>query len=65
MEVCVALVSDLVEGGLDSQQSTLFVIDGGKALRKAITMVPAKGALAQEHAVLGSRYRKSEPISCW
>ena len=46
-EVCVALVSDLVERGLDSQKSTLFVIDGGKALRKAIALVFGQRAIVQ------------------
>jgi len=46
-EVCVALISDLVERGLDSQKSTLFVIDGGKALRKAIGQVFGKRAVVQ------------------
>lgn len=46
-EVCVALISDLVERGLDSQKSTLFVIDGGKALRKAISQVFGKRAVVQ------------------
>ncbi len=31
-----ALLSDLVDRGLDPEQGILFVIDGGKALRKAI-----------------------------
>jgi hypothetical protein len=34
--VCEALPNDLVERGADAQQSYLFVIDGSKALRKAI-----------------------------
>jgi putative transposase len=34
--VATALLSDLVERGLDSEQGMLFVIDGSKALRKAI-----------------------------
>jgi putative transposase len=46
-EVCVSLISDLVERGLDSQKSTLFVIDGGKALRKAISLVFGKRAIVQ------------------
>ena len=37
--VATALLSDLVERGLDSEQGTLFVIDGSKALRKAIRAV--------------------------
>jgi putative transposase len=34
--VATALLSDLVERGLDPEQGILFVIDGDKALRKAI-----------------------------
>ncbi len=37
--VATALLSDLVERGLDPKQGMLFVIDGAKALRKAIRAV--------------------------
>ncbi len=37
--VATALLSDLVERGLDPAQGILFVIDGAKALRKAIRLV--------------------------
>jgi transposase-like protein len=37
--VATALLSDLVERGLDREQGILFVIDGSKALRKAIRVV--------------------------
>ena len=37
--VATALLSDLVERGLDPEQGTLFVVDGAKALRKAIRAV--------------------------
>jgi len=37
--VATALLSDLVERGLDPTQGILFVIDGAKALRKAINAV--------------------------
>ena len=37
--VATALLSDLVERGLDPKQGILFVIDGSKALRKAIRQV--------------------------
>jgi putative transposase len=37
--VATALLSDLVERGLDPAQGILFVIDGAKALRKAIRAV--------------------------
>jgi hypothetical protein len=44
--VATALLSDLVERGLDPEQGILFVIDGAKALRKAIRNVFGE-ALAQ------------------
>jgi putative transposase len=37
--VATALLSDLVERGLDPEQGMLFVLDGGKALRKAVRAV--------------------------
>jgi putative transposase len=37
--VATALLSDLVERGLDPEQGMLFVIDGSKALRKAVLTV--------------------------
>jgi putative transposase len=37
--VATALLSDLVDRGLDPEQGILFVIDGAKALRKAIRAV--------------------------
>jgi putative transposase len=40
--VATALLADLVERGLDPEQGILFVIDGAKALRKAIRNVFAK-----------------------
>ena len=46
-EVCKALLEELVERGLDTSRSTLFVIDGGKALRKAIARVWGTRALVQ------------------
>jgi putative transposase len=39
------LLSDLVDRGLDPEQAILFVIDGGKALRKAIRDVFGQHAL--------------------
>lgn len=45
--VCEGLLNDLVKRGLDSQQSYLFVIDGAKALRKAIREVFGKRSLVQ------------------
>jgi transposase-like protein len=46
-EVCKALLEELVERGLDTNQATLFVIDGGKALRKAISKAWGPRALVQ------------------
>jgi putative transposase len=37
--VATALLSDLLERGLDPEQGILFVLDGGKALRKAVRAV--------------------------
>jgi putative transposase len=37
--VATALLSDLVERGLDPEQGMLFVIDGSKALRKSVRIV--------------------------
>jgi putative transposase len=45
--VCVALLNNLAERGLDPQLGYLFVIDGGKALRKAIRDVFGKRSLVQ------------------
>ncbi len=45
--VATALLSDLVERGLDPEQGILFVIDGSKALRKAIRDVFGQRAAVQ------------------
>ncbi len=45
--VATALLSDLVERGLDPEQGILFVIDGSKALRKAIRTVFGERAPVQ------------------
>ena len=45
--VARALLSDLVERGLDTEQGILFVIDGSKALRKAIRDVFGQDAPVQ------------------
>jgi putative transposase len=47
-----SLISDLIERGLDAETPRLWVIDGGKALRRAITEVFGISALVhrcQEH----------------
>ncbi len=45
--VATALLSDLVERGLDPEQGILFVVDGSKALRKAIRSVFGERAPVQ------------------
>jgi putative transposase len=45
--VVASLLSDLVERGLDADRMRLWVIDGGKALRKAIVQTFGKRALIQ------------------
>jgi transposase-like protein len=44
---CKALLADLIERGLPTERSLLFVIDGAKALRKAITDTFGARALIQ------------------
>lgn len=46
-ESCRALVANIVERGVDSCRSTLFVLDGAKALRRAVLDVFGKRALIQ------------------
>jgi putative transposase len=45
--VCTRLVADLAERGLDASRGILFVVDGGKALDKAIRSVFGAKALIQ------------------
>jgi putative transposase len=52
------LLSDLVDRGLDCEQAILFVIDGGKALRKAIRDVFG------EHALVHRCHRHKERNVC-
>jgi len=49
-----SLLSDLVDRGLDPEQAILFVIDGGKALRRAIKDVFG------EHVLVHRCYRHKE-----
>jgi putative transposase len=53
-----ALLADLVDRGLDPEQAILFVIDGGKALRRAITDVFG------EHALVHRCHRHKERNVC-
>ena len=51
------LLSDLVERGLDPEQAILFVIDGGKAIRRAIKDVFGERALVHRcHRRQGTPY---------
>jgi transposase-like protein len=52
------LLSDLVERGLDPEQAILFVIDGGRALRRAIKDVFG------EHALVHRCHRHKERNLC-
>ena len=52
-EVTSALLEDLVERGLDPGRRRLFVIDGSKALRKAIEKV-----FGQRHPIQRCRNHK-------
>jgi len=56
-----ALLADLVERGLDSSRALLIVIDGAKALHKAVVEVFGARALIQrcrEHSVPGRAHSK-------
>lgn len=66
-ESCTALLRDLTERGIDTQRATLFVIDGAKAMRRAILDVFGKRALIQrcqihkERNVLGHLPEQKKP----
>ena len=64
--VATALLSDLVERGLDPEQGMLFVLDGSKALRKAVRSVfgevPVQRCLwHKERNVLGHLSDRDRP----
>jgi transposase-like protein len=64
--VATALLSDLVERGLDPDQGVLFVLDGSKALRKAVRSVfgevPVQRCLwHKERNVLGHLPERDRP----
>ena len=64
--VATALLSDLVERGLDPEQGMLFVLDGSKALRKAVRAVfgevPVQRCLwHKERNVLGHLPERDRP----
>jgi len=66
--VCTRLVADLADRGLDAAQGILFVVDGGKALDKAIRAVFGRKALIQrcrqhkERNVLGHLPETERPL---
>jgi putative transposase len=66
--VCARLVADLVDRGLDASKGVLFVIDGGKALSKAIRAAFGPKALIQrcrrhkERNVLGHLPEAERPL---
>ncbi len=64
--VATALLSDLVERGLDPEQGMLFVLDGSKALRKAVRSVfgevPVQRCLwHKERNILGHIAERDRP----
>lgn len=46
-EVCKSLLADLVERGLDPTRRRLYIVDGAKALTKAVRLVFGEAALVQ------------------
>lgn len=54
-EVCLSLLRDLIERGLPVERARLFVIDGGKGVRKAIRSVFTGWALIQRCQVHKTR----------
>lgn len=57
--ICGELLDDLIERGLDPQQPYLFVLDGSKALRKAIRLRFDKRSLVQRCQVHKTRNVRS------
>ena len=71
--VCRSLLQDLIERGLETERARLFVIDGGKGIRKAIRDVFGAWALVQrcqehkrrnvlDHLPKGKRARVSKAM---
>jgi putative transposase len=58
--VCTRLVADLADRGLDATKGVLFVIDGGKALERAIRAVFGAKALIQRCR----QHRSRKDIMC-
>jgi putative transposase len=64
--VCVALLEDLQERGLDTSRPTLLVLDGAKALRAAAKRVWGKNAVIQRCQVHKKRNIKAHvPEKHW
>ena len=59
--VATALLSDLVERGLDPEQGMLFVLDGSKALRKAVRLGVRRGAGAALPVAQGTKRTRHLP----
>jgi transposase-like protein len=57
--VCVALLEDLQERGLDTSQPSLFVLDGAKALHAAVTRIWGQNAAIQRCQVHKKRNVKA------
>jgi putative transposase len=55
------LVAGLRERGLDANAGILFVLDGGKALRRAVTDVFGTNALIQRCRI----HRTRKESTCW
>jgi len=69
--VVKTLLEDLVSRGLDSERKMLIVIDGAKALRKAVTMIFGQQALVQRcrlhklRNVLDHLPKEQQPQARW
>ena len=64
--VCTALLEDLQCRGLDTGRSTLFVLDGSKALHAAVTRVWGKNAVIQRCQIHKKRNVKAHvPEKHW
>jgi transposase-like protein len=66
VDVCAALLEDLVGRGLDAGRPTLFVLDGSKALHAAVTRVWGTNAVIQRCQVHKKRNVKGHvPETHW
>jgi putative transposase len=62
--VCVDLLQDLVQRGLSAEKQFLFVIDGGKGIRSAITTIYGESALVQRCMIHKGRNIKEYLPEC-